>query len=59
VRGQLCDESGKSAHRQKRGGKAIHLTLDFPAAEGELAVATIDAASIPSPESLEEFFEKE
>jgi hypothetical protein len=35
------------------------VALDFQAAEGELAGATIDADSIPSPESLEEFFEKE
>jgi len=61
---RLCVDSfvmnqEKAAHRQKRGGAAIHLALDFPAAEGELAGATIDPAAIPSPESLEEFFEKE
>src|SRR5216684_2227612 len=61
---RLCVDSfvmnqEKAAHRQKRGGTAIHLALDFPAAEGELAGATIDPAAIPSPESLEEFFEKE
>jgi RNA polymerase sigma factor (sigma-70 family) len=61
---RLCVDSfvlnqEKAARRQKRGGAAIHLALDFPAAEGELAGATIDAASIPSPETLEEFFEKE
>jgi len=61
---RLCADSfvmnqEKAAHRQKRGGAAIHLALDFPAAEGELAGATIDPAAIPSPESLEEFFEKE
>jgi hypothetical protein len=49
----------KAARRQKRGGNATHVALDFQAAEGELAGATIDAASIPSPESLEESFEKE
>jgi RNA polymerase sigma factor (sigma-70 family) len=49
----------KAARRQKRGGNATHVALDFQAAEGELTGATIDAASIPSPESLEEFFEKE
>jgi hypothetical protein len=49
----------KAARRQKRGGNAPHLALDFQAAEGELTGATIDPASIPSPESLEEFFEKE
>jgi RNA polymerase sigma factor (sigma-70 family) len=61
---RLCIDSfvmnqEKAAHRQKRGGAAIHLALDFPAAEGELTGPTIDPASIPSPESLEEFFEKE
>ena len=61
---RLCVDSfvinqEKAAHCQKRGGAAIHLTLDFPGAEGELAGATIDPAAIPSPESLEEFFEKE
>ena len=49
----------KAASRQKRGGNAQHLALDFQEAEDELAGATIDPASIPSPESLEEFFEKE
>ena len=61
---RLCVDSfvmnqQKAARRQKRGGNAAHLALDFQAAEGELAGATIDPASIPSPESLEEFFEKE
>jgi RNA polymerase sigma factor (sigma-70 family) len=61
---RLCIDSfvmnqEKAAHRQKRGGAAIHLALDFPAAEGELAGPTIDPASIPSHESFEEFFEKE
>jgi RNA polymerase sigma factor (sigma-70 family) len=61
---RLCVDSfvmneEKAAHRQKRGGADAHLALDFPAAEGELAGLTIDPASIPSPESLEEFFEKE
>jgi RNA polymerase sigma factor (sigma-70 family) len=61
---RLCVDSfvmnqEKAARRQKRGGNATHVALDFQAAEGELAGATIDAASIPSPESLEDFFEKE
>ncbi|MCU1241502.1 MAG: hypothetical protein JWO71_2228 [Candidatus Acidoferrum typicum] len=61
---RLCVDSfvmnqEKAARRQKRGGNATHVALDFPAAEGELAGATIDPASIPSPESLEEFFERE
>src|ERR1700719_4361164 len=38
---RLCVDSfvinqEKAAHRDKRGGGAIHLALDFPAAEGEL-----------------------
>jgi RNA polymerase sigma factor (sigma-70 family) len=49
----------KHAGRQKRGGGAVHLALDFPAAEGELNAQTIDPASIPSPEQFEKFFEKE
>ena len=49
----------KAAHRQKRGGNALHVALDFEAAEGELNAGTMDPAEIPSPESLEEFFEKE
>jgi RNA polymerase sigma factor (sigma-70 family) len=61
---RLCVDSfvmnqEKAAHREKRGGNATHVALDFQAAEGELSAATIDPASIPSPESLEEFFEKE
>src|SRR6202048_3219118 len=61
---RLCVDSffinqEKAAHRGKPGGAVIHLALDFPAAEGELAGLTIDPASIPSPESLEDFFEKE
>jgi len=61
---RLCADSfvinqEKAASRQKRGGNAPHVALDFQAAEEELAGAAIDPASIPSPESLEEFFEKE
>lgn len=61
---RLCADSfvmneGKAARREKRGGNVTHVALDFPAAETELAGASIDPASIPAPESLEEFFEKE
>ncbi len=61
---RLCVDSfvmnqEKAARRQKRGGNATHVALDFQAAEGELTGAAISAASIRSPESLEEFFEKE
>jgi RNA polymerase sigma factor (sigma-70 family) len=49
----------KAAKRQKRGGSIPHAALDFTGAEQELGAAAIDPAMIPSPESLEEFFEKE
>ncbi len=49
----------KAVRRQKRGGNVFHVALDFAAAEGELDGVAIDAAAIPSPESLEEFFAKE
>ncbi len=61
---RLCVDSfvmnqEKAARRQKRGGNVTHVALDFQAAEGELTGTAICAAWIPSPESLEEFFEKE
>jgi len=61
---RLCADSfvmnqEKAASRQKRGGNASHVALDFQAAENELVGTTIDPASIPSPDSLEQFFEKE
>lgn len=49
----------KASGRQKRGGSVPHVALDFAAAENELGGAVLDPASIPSPESLEDFFEKE
>jgi len=49
----------KAGRRQKRGGTVPHVALDFAAAEEELGGAVMDPAEIPSPESLEEFFEKE
>jgi len=61
---RLCADSFalneiKAASRKKRGGDVMHVALDFSAAEEELRAQTIDPASIPSPDSLEEFFEKE
>jgi RNA polymerase sigma factor (sigma-70 family) len=61
---RLCVDSfvlneEKAARRQKRGGDVPHLALDFAGAEEELAGSTIDAAAIASPDSLEDFFEKE
>jgi RNA polymerase sigma factor (sigma-70 family) len=49
----------KAGRRQKRGGNIPHVALDFSAAEEELGATAIDPAKIASPESLEEFFEKE
>ena len=49
----------KAGKRIKRGGNVPHVALDFAAAEEELGGVALDPASIPSPESLEEFFEKE
>jgi RNA polymerase sigma factor (sigma-70 family) len=60
---RLCVDSfvmnqTKAAQRLKRGGTALHIALDFEAAEGELRSAAIDVASIPSP-SVDDYFEKE
>jgi RNA polymerase sigma factor (sigma-70 family) len=49
----------KAGQRQKRGGAMPHVALDFASAEQELGGTVMDPAAIPSPESLEEFFEKE
>jgi RNA polymerase sigma factor (sigma-70 family) len=49
----------KAGRRQKRGGNVLHVALDFDGAEEELGATVMDPALIPSPESLEEFFEKE
>lgn len=49
----------KASRRQKRGGNVAHVALDFAAAESELNGTVMDPAAVPSPESLEQFFEKE
>ena len=61
---RLCVDSfvmneDKAGRRQKRGGNIPHVALDFAAAEEELGATAIDPAKIASPESLEDFFEKE
>jgi RNA polymerase sigma factor (sigma-70 family) len=61
---RLCVDSfvineDKAARRQKRGGNALHVPLDFASAESELGTGALDPAKIASPESLEIFFEKE
>jgi RNA polymerase sigma factor (sigma-70 family) len=61
---RLCVDSfvmneDKAGRRLKRGGGISHVALDFAAAEEELGSTAIDPAKIASPESLEEFFEKE
>jgi len=49
----------KAARRVKRGGNVSHVALDFSGVEEELGATVLDPAKIASPESLEEFFEKE
>jgi RNA polymerase sigma factor (sigma-70 family) len=49
----------KAGRRQKRGGNVPHVALDFSAADEELGATVMDPTKIASPESLEEFFEKE
>lgn len=49
----------KAAKRLKRGGGAIHLSLDFDAAENELQRAESSMQLAASPESVDNFFEKE
>src|SRR6202140_1812276 len=61
---RLCVDSfvmneDKAGRRRKRGGTVLHVALDFAGAEEELGATVMDPAAIPSPESLEEFFEKE
>ena len=55
----LVMNEDKAGRRQKRGGSLPHIALDFSAAEEELGATAIDPEKIASPESLEEFFEKE
>ena len=61
---RLCVDSfvmneDKAASRQKRGGQIQHLAMDFPAAEEEMGRTTMDAASLASPDSIEDFFARE
>jgi len=49
----------KAAKRLKRGGDAIHLSLDFAAAELELERGTPALPATVSPERIDEFIEKE
>ena len=48
----------KAATRLKRGGGAVHLSLDFDAAETELQRAS-PVMQLASPESMDDFLEKE
>jgi RNA polymerase sigma factor (sigma-70 family) len=58
VDGMVANEA-KAASRLKRGGDAVHLSLDFDSAETELGRARSSLRGIASPDSMEEFFEKE
>jgi RNA polymerase sigma factor (sigma-70 family) len=49
----------KAARRQKRGGEAQHISLDFETAEAELARAKPLPGANASPESMDDFFERE
>ncbi len=49
----------KAAKRLKRGGGATHLPLDFDAAESELQRVGPDMQLAASPESVDDFLEKE
>jgi len=51
--GYVANEE-KAARRLKRGGDAVMLPLDFETAEGELR-----AARMPSPDSIDRYFETE
>ena len=50
----LIANEDKAARRLKRGGDVQILPLDFESAEGEL-----QQIEIPSPDSMEDFFERE
>jgi RNA polymerase sigma factor (sigma-70 family) len=54
----LANEA-KAATRSKRGGAAQHISLDFDAAEAELARASQSFTGSASPESMDDFLEKE
>jgi RNA polymerase sigma factor (sigma-70 family) len=67
VDGTVANEA-KAAGRLKRGGDAVHIPLDFDSAETELGCAGAPFVTqgkpaavreIASPDSMEEFFEKE
>ena len=58
----MVANDAKAAGRLKRGGDAVHLSLDFDSAETELGragSASVPLREIASPDSMEEFFEKE
>jgi RNA polymerase sigma factor (sigma-70 family) len=59
VDGMVANEA-KAAGRLKRGGDAVHISLDFDSAETELGRAPAPGLrEIASPDSMDEFFEKE
>ncbi len=58
VDGVVANEA-RAGNRLKRGGEAIHLSLDFSAAEIELARVAPVPLQIASQESVEDWFEKE
>jgi RNA polymerase sigma factor (sigma-70 family) len=55
----FASNSIRDQNREKRGGRVPHLALDFASAERDFGAAALDPALLLSPESLEEFFERE
>jgi RNA polymerase sigma factor (sigma-70 family) len=49
----------KAAKRLKRGGRAEHISLDFPLAESELARTNLSLTAAASPERIDEFLQTE
>jgi RNA polymerase sigma factor (sigma-70 family) len=56
--GHVANEA-KSAQRMKRGGDAVHLSLDFEGAEAELERARLPGSPSASVDAMEDLFERE
>jgi RNA polymerase sigma factor (sigma-70 family) len=54
---RMAANEAKGAQRQKRGGGAVHVSLDFELAEREFTRAGLP--SLPTQQTMEEYFEKE
>lgn len=56
---RFAANEAKAAKRLKRGGNAQHISLDFETAEAEVQRAKASLPAGASPESIEDFLEKE